>query len=263
MRRSASLLLAVGVLVAGCAVQPFTAGDASPSPSSSPDPEGPVGTAPASIVPDPAGTDALRETPNPAVVDPHPTAVDRFAIGPDGRTVVVFYWGGSQACFGLQRVDVANDSSGPTTITVFEGTLPEVVGMACDMIAVLKSAVVTLDAAIVVDTAQPEPTAGEPDLTVEPAIVEVSDRVENPIPVTVTGYEVSGNGTSLTVQFWGGIPECYGVATASVETSADPWTVSIREGHVPGAEVCIELAVAKAIVVILDQQLLRDGSVTG
>jgi hypothetical protein len=53
------------------------------------------------------------------------------------------------------------------------------------------------------------------------------------------------------------------VATASVETSADPWTVSIREGHVPGAEVCIELAVAKAIVVTLDQQLLRDGSVTG
>jgi hypothetical protein len=255
------VLLAVGVILAGCAVQPFT-GDSSSSPSGSLDPDAPVGTAPGSLVPEPSAR-AVRETPNPAVVDAHPTAVDHFAIGPDGRTVVVFYWGGSQACFGLQRVDVATNPAGPTTITVFEGTLPEAVGMACDMMALLKSAVVTLEAAIVVDAAQPEPPAGEPDLTVQPAVVEVTTGVENPIPVTVTGYEVSGDGTRLTVQFWGGVPECYGVATASVSTNVAPWTVSLSEGHIPTAEVCIEIAVAKAIVFTLDQQLLRDGSVTG
>ena len=262
MRRSASLLLAVGVILAGCAVQPF-AGDSSATPSGSFDPDDPVGTAPSSLVPEPSAPGAVRETPNPAVVDPHPTAVDHFAIGPDGRTVVVFYWGGSQACFGLQRVDVAIDPAGPTTITVFEGTLPEAVGMACDMMALLKSAVVTLDAAIVVDVAQPEPPAGEPDLTVQPAVVEVTTGVENPVPVTVSGYEVSGDGARLIVQFWGGVPECYGVATASVNPSVAPWTVSLSEGHIPTVEVCIEIAVAKAIVFTLDQQLLRDGSVTG
>jgi hypothetical protein len=262
MRRASSLLLAVGVLVAGCAVQPFT-GDPTASPSGSVTPDDPVGTAPGSLVPEPTGDPAARETPNPDVVDAHPTGVDHFAIGPDGRTVVVYYWGGSQACFGLQRVDVATDPAAPTTITVFEGTLPEAVGMACDMMAVLKSAVVTLDEPIVADAAQPNPPAGEPDSTGQPTVVEVSPDIENPNPVTLTGYQVSGDGATLTVEFWGGVPECYGVATATVDTDQSPWTVSISEGFIPGTEVCIELAVAKAVIFNLDEQLLRDGSPTG
>jgi hypothetical protein len=261
MRRSASLLLVIGALLAACSYQPFIGGDPTASPSG--DLDEPVATDPGSQPPLPSGDPAVREAPNPDVVDPHPTAVDHYAIGPDGRTVVVYFWGGSQACFGLQRVDVATDPDGTTVMTVFEGTLPEAVGQACDMMAVLKSAVVTLEAPIVTDASQPDAPAGEPELAPEAEVVDIVAGVENPIPVAVTGYQLSGDGATLTVQFWGGVPECYGVAGASVDTDAQPWVVSVTEGHVPTAEVCIEIALAKAFVFSLDTQLIRDGSLTG
>jgi hypothetical protein len=262
MRRSAYLLLIVGaLLLAACSYQPFIGGDPSASPSV--DLDAPVATEPGGQEPLPSGDPAVRETPNPDVVDPHQTAVDHYAIGLDGRTVVVYFWGGSQACFGLQRVDVATDPDGTTVITVFEGTLPEAVGHACDMMALLKSTVVTLDAPIVTDASQPDPPAGEPELAPDAEVVDVVADVENPIPVSVTGYLLSGDGATLTVQFWGGVLECYGVASASVDTDAQPWVVSISEGHVPGAEVCIEIGMAKAFVFRLADQLLRDGSLTG
>ena len=94
-------------------------------------------------------------------------------------------------------------------------------------------------------------------------VVDIVAGVENPIPVAITGYHLSGDGATLTVQFWGGVPECYGVASASVETDARPWVVSVSEGHIPSAEVCIEIALAKAFVFRLDTQLIRDGSLTG
>lgn len=261
MRRAALLLIAIGALLAACAYEPFVGGDPTAPPSG--DPESPVATEPGSQEPAPSGDPALRESPNAAVVDAHPTAVDHYAIGPDGRTVVVYFWGGSQACFGLQRVDISTDPDGTTVITVFEGTLPEAVGQACDMMAVLKSTVVTLDSPIVADAAQPDPAAGEPELAPEAEIVDIVVGVENPIPVAVTGYALSGDGATLTAQFWGGVPDCYGVASASVDATVRPWTVNVSEGHIPGAEVCIEIAMAKAFVFRLDTQLIRDGSPTG
>ena len=257
MRRSASLLVFVGALLAACSSQPFVGGEPSA------DPESPVVGEPVSPGPEPSGDGAIRETPNPDVVDAHPTAVDHYAIGPDGRTVVVYFWGGNQACFALQKVDVGTDPDGVTIITVWEGTLPEAVNQACTMEAILKSTVLTLESAIVADAAQPDAPAGEPELTPDAIEVDIEVGVENPIPVAVTGYHLGGDGATLTVQFFGGVPECYGIATASVDTSARPWTVSISEGRIPGAEVCIEIAVAKAFVFPLDAQLLRDGSVTG
>jgi hypothetical protein len=259
MRRPATPLLVVGLLLAACAYQPFVGGDPNARPSS--DPESPVATAPGSPGPAPSGASPIRETPNPDVVDPYTPAIDHFAIGVDGRTVVVVYWGGTQACFGLQRVEVTTDPDGVNVLTVYEGTLPEAVGQACTMEAVLKSALVTLDQPILADTAQPDAPAGEPELAVAAETVGVAEVVENPIPVAVTGYHLSGAGTTLTVQFFGGVPECYGVAEALLNTGSKPWMVTIREGHVPTAEVCIEIAVPKAFVFELDTELIRDGSI--
>jgi hypothetical protein len=214
------------------------------------------------VGPLPSGDPAVREEPNPAVVDPYTPGIDHFAIGVDGRTVVIYWWGGSQACFGLQRVEVETDPDGVPVITVYEGTLPEAVGQPCTMEALLKSAVVTLDEPILTDAAQPDAAAGEPELAPDAETVDLVDDVENPIPVAITGYAVSGSGTTLTVQFYGGVPECYGVAEATLDTSAQPWVVAISEGHIPAAEVCIEIAVAKAFVFELDTELLRDGAIT-
>jgi hypothetical protein len=260
MRRPVLLLAVAGILLAACSYRPFVGGDPSVPPSD--DPEAPVATAPGSDVPAPSGDPALRQIPNPDVVDPYTPAVAHYAIGVDGRTVVVYYWGGTEACFGLQRIDVGQDPDGVTVITVHEGTLPEAENQPCTMEAVLKSAVVTLDEPILADAAQPGAPAGEPELVPDAEIVEVVDEVENPVPVAVTGYHLTGNGTTLTVQFYGGVPECYGVAEAFLEIDGAPWTVSISEGHLPGAEVCIEIALAKAYVFELETQLLRDGSLT-
>ncbi len=261
MRRSACLLLTGGVLLTACSYQPFIGGDPSVPPSV--DPDSPVIDDPSSPGPLPSGDPAARETPNPGVVDAHQTAIDHYAIGPDGRTVVVYFWGGNQACFALQKVDLDTDPDGTTDVTVWEGTLPDAVGQACTMEALLKSTVVTLDAPIVTDAAQSGAPAGEPELAPDPVEVDIEVGVENPIPVAVSGYHLTADGATLTVQFYGGVPECYGIASASVDASADPWSVSISEGHIPGAEVCIEIAVAKAFVFRLDTQLLRDGSLTG
>jgi hypothetical protein len=261
MRRSVLLLAVAGILMAACSYRPFVGGDPSVPPSD--DPEAPVATAPGSDVPAPSGDPAVRQTPNPDVVDPYTPAVAHYAIGVDGRTVVVYYWGGTEACYALQRVDVAEDPDGVTVITVYEGTLPEAVDQPCTMEAVLKSAVVTLDEPILADAAQPGAPAGEPELVPDAEIVGIVENVENPIPVAVTGYLVSADGLTLTAQFYGGVPECYGVAEAFLEIDGSPWTVSIREGHIPGAEVCIEIAVAKAYVFELETQLIRDGSLTG
>jgi hypothetical protein len=261
MRRSATLFVSVGVLLAACSYQPFIGGNPSAPPSV--DPESPVFHEPESPGPLPSGDGAVREMPNPAVVDAHQTAVDHYAIGQDGRTVVVYFWGGNQACFALQKVDISTDPDGVTVITVWEGTLPDAVNQACTMEAILKSTLVTLDSAVVTDAAQPDAPAGEPELAPDATEVDIEVGVENPIPVAATGYHLSGDGATLTVQFYGGVPECYGVASASVDTDAQPWIVSISEGHIPGAEVCIEIAVAKAFIFRLDAQLLRDGSFTG
>lgn len=247
----------VGVLLTACAYQPFIGGNPSVPP------ESPVVGKPGSPGPVPGGDGAVRETPNPDVVDAHPTAVDHYAIGQDGRTVVVYFWGGNQACFALQKVDISTDPDGVNVVTVWEGTLPEAVNQACTMEAILKSTVATLESAVVTDAAQPDAPGGEPELAPDAAEVDIEVGVENPIPVAVTGYHLSGDGATLTVQFYGGVPECYGVASASVDTNSQPWTVSISEGHIPGAEVCIEIAVAKAFVFQPDTQLLRDGSLSG
>jgi hypothetical protein len=259
MRRPATLLVAVGILLAACSYQPLVGGNPTTVPST--DPDSPVATDPGSLTPAPSGDPAVRETPNPDVVDPYTPAVDHYAIGVDGRTVVVSYWGGSQACFGLQQVEVRTDPDGIPVITVHEGTLPEAVGQACTMEAVLKSAVVTLDEPILADAAQPDAPAGEPELVPDAETVEVVDTVENPIPVAVTGFHLSGTGTTLTVQFYGGVPDCYGVAEAFLDTGVTPWTVNLSEGHIPTAEVCIEIAVAKAFVFELASELIRDGSI--
>jgi hypothetical protein len=258
MRRSASLLVSVGVLLVACSYQPFVGGNPSVPPSV--DPESPVVGEPQSPGPDPSGDGSLREEPNADVVDAHPTGIDHFAIGADGRTVIVYFWGGTPACFALQRVEIDTDADGATVVTVYEGTLPEAVGQACTMEAVLKSTVVTLDQPIVSDAANPGAPAGEPELVTDAEVVDLVTGTENPVPVAITGYQVTADGLTLTAQFYGGVPECYGVASASVDASSAPVVVSLSEGHIPTADVCIEIAVAKAFAFTLEQPLILDGT---
>jgi hypothetical protein len=61
--------------------------------------------------------------------------------------------------------------------------------------------------------------------------------------------------TTVDVLFYGGVEECYGVDHVDVKFSSDAVTVTLFEGRVPGAGVCIEMVVLKAVRVTLDEPL--------
>jgi hypothetical protein len=203
---------------------------------------------------------ALREEPDPTIVDAHPTAVDHFVIGPDGRTVVIYYWGGNQGCFGLHSVAV-EVRDGVPVVTVREGTRPAAVGMACTMEAMLKSAVVTLAVPLLHDGSGAEPAAGEPQLAPQPQAVAPVAGVVDAIAHAVSGYVLTADGRSLTVHFVGGTDKCYGLAGAGVAAGPDGVpVVTIREGRLLNAGACEDIGVAKAVTITLDSPLLQDAS---
>jgi hypothetical protein len=72
---------------------------------------------------------------------------------------------------------------------------------------------------------------------------------------------------TVEVRFWGGVEECYGVDRVDVEYGETEVTVTVHQGRVPTAEVCIEIAVLTAVRVKLDEPLagrkIVDGAVNG
>ena len=55
----------------------------------------------------------------------------------------------------------------------------------------------------------------------------------------------------LLVQFYGGVEECYGLDHVDVKYGIDEITVTLYEGRVPSAEVCIDIAMLKAVRISL------------
>lgn len=204
------------------------------------------------------GDGALREEPDPTIVDARGAAVDHYAIGPDGRTVVIYWWGGNQACFGLKEV-LVEVQNGTPIISVLEGTRPEAVGRACTMEALLKSAVITLNESILTDGSGIVQEPGEPSLELEPMPVEPQEGIVNARPHPVVGYRLSEDGLQLTAIYTGGTEECYGLAEATLERPDEdgPLVVSIREGTRPDAAVaCPDIGVVKSVTFALEEPLI-------
>jgi hypothetical protein len=262
MHRSAPTLLVLALLLAGCSwlaiPTPQPGGGSGSNPGGGGDK--PIGGGP--VVPPPIlKGDALREEPDATIVDARPTAVDHFVIGPDGRTLVIYYWGGNQGCFGLHSV-VVEVLDGLPAVTVNEGTRPEAAGLACTMEALLKSAVVTLDAPLLQNGSGAEPTAGEPQLAPQPQAVAPVGGVVDPIAHAINGYVLTADGRSLTAHYVGGTDKCYGLAEASATPGPDGVVVvTIHEGRLPNAAgACDDIGVAKAVTITLDAPLLVDAS---
>jgi hypothetical protein len=203
---------------------------------------------------------ALREVPDPTIVLPRPTAIDHYAIGPDGRTLVIYYWGGNRGCFGLHSV-VVEVRDGVPVVTVNEGARPEVADMACTMEAMLKSTVVTLDAPLLHDGSGAPPAPGEPQLAPQPQAVAPAAGIVDAIAHPINGYLLAADGRSLTVQYVGGTDKCYGLAEASAMAGPDGgMVITIAEGRLPNAGACDDIGVAKAATITLDAPLVLDGS---
>jgi hypothetical protein len=60
---------------------------------------------------------------------------------------------------------------------------------------------------------------------------------------------------TIEVRFYGGVEECYGVDRVDVEYGVTEVTVTVHQGRVPTAEVCIEIAVLTAVRVTLNEPL--------
>ncbi len=203
---------------------------------------------------------ALRELPDPTIVDARQTAVDHSVLGADGRTLVIYYWGGTQACFGLHSVAV-EPRDGFVLVTVSEGTRPAAIGMACTMEALLKSTVVTLDAPLVRDGSGAEPAPGEPQLAPQPQVVRQGVGVVDAISHAISGFVLAADGRSLLAHYVGGTAECYALADATAAAGPDGvLAITIREGRLANAGSCDDIGVAKAVSIILDAPLVMDGS---
>lgn len=137
------ILLSFGLLLAACTA-------AEGDPASPATPERPAaGDDPA---PGPAemGNGALEARPVEGIQDSRPHAWERIEVAADGRSLTVYYFGGTEECYGLDRVDVEQDANGRTSVTVYEGELPNLpADTACVDIALLKAAAVELDQPII------------------------------------------------------------------------------------------------------------------
>ena len=247
--RIVSVLLVSAVVLAGCSLLESGAGGGAGG-----DPDRPIGGGGGDEPPAPAA--AARQEPDPTMVDPRPAAIGQFAIGPDGRTLVIMYWGGTPACFGLHDV-LLEVQDGTPIVTVLEGTRPEAAGQPCTMEALLKSAVVTLPDALLVDGSGADHPAGEPPAELAPLAVAVAPAIADARPHAVEGYLLSADGLRLTVVYVGGVEECYGTADVSVEPVDGVLRVTVFEGRRQGVDAaCEDLGVVKGVDVALPAPLI-------
>ncbi len=100
----------------------------------------PVGSG---TTPGPGAGGATRVYPNRSIVDLHRTAWDHVRISPNGKRLVVYFWMGPQACYGLGKVAVVQRGA-TLKIKLWTGTQPDAVGMACPEIAQLYKTVIYL-----------------------------------------------------------------------------------------------------------------------
>jgi hypothetical protein len=124
------------------------------------------------------------------------------------------------------------------------------------------------------------PASGQPDLDsdVSTTVPSPSSPAPEPTPLVVTPrpglVDVRPNPfdkvvvldeRTVEVWFYGGVEECYGVDRV-VEYGDTEVTVTVYQGRVPTAEVCIEIAVLTAVRVVLDEPLagrkIVDGAAT-
>ena len=106
----------------------------------------------------------------------------------------------------------------------------------------------------------PQPMPVEP-VDPGPALVQPEPDIIDPRPHAWDSIDVSADGRTLTVNWYGGVPDCYGLAEVRVERVGGVLTVTVFEGARAKAagQACIELAMLKSTRVVLDQPILGGG----
>jgi hypothetical protein len=106
-----------------------------------------------------------------------------------------------------------------------------------------------------------EPVTGAPG-PVEPAPADGAKRVKpepgivNAIPVTFDHVTVGADGRTLSIYYYGGVEDCYGLHSVDVSRNDDgSLGISILEGGRAnlGDVACIEIAMLKVVDVTIDE----------
>jgi hypothetical protein len=95
----------------------------------------------------PDGATAVE--PSRGVINATPHAVSGYALSADGLTLGVHFVGGVEECYGLDEASAHRAADGLVTVTIREGSLPDVDG-ACIDLGVSKVATITLDQPLIV-----------------------------------------------------------------------------------------------------------------
>jgi hypothetical protein len=98
----------------------------------------------------------------------------------------------------------------------------------------------------------PDPGIISPKPT--PLLVEPRDGLVDVNPTPWDKARVLDPRT-VEVRFYGGVEECYGVARVDVDYRKESVVITLFGGRVPTAEICIEIAVLKAVRVDLTEPL--------
>jgi hypothetical protein len=102
---------------------------------------------------------------------------------------------------------------------------------------------------------QPQPPGGDGALQVRPG-----PGIVDPIPHAWDHISVAPDGRTITVYYWGGVEDCYGLARVDVARDADGLLqVTVLEGRradLPPDTACIEIALLKAVTIELEEPIV-------
>ncbi len=105
--------------------------------------------------------------------------------------------------------------------------------------------------------AQPpeDPGQGDGALHVQPA-----PGIVDALPHAWDRITIAADGRTITVYYWGGVEDCYGLAGVDVQLDADGRPViqvlEGRRGNLPPDTACIEIALLKAVTVELEEPIV-------
>jgi len=111
---------------------------------------------------------------------------------------------------------------------------------------------------------QPVPGNGEPEITYRPIEVEPTLPADGYVPGG--GELVAVDGNRVTVGFWMGVEDCFGVQRIDVAETDTKVNIDITVSARAADQVCIEIAEARSVTVELDaplgDRILEIGGVT-
>ncbi|MDP8904436.1 MAG: hypothetical protein M3N29_03835 [Chloroflexota bacterium] len=91
-------------------------------------------------------------------------------------------------------------------------------------------------------------------------VVQPEPGIVDPQPHAWDHITVAADGRTITVFYWGGVQECYGLAAVHVDRDADGLLeVTVLEGRradLAPDTACIEIAVLKSVTVDLDEPII-------